>query len=410
MICQQEPPDPMRLIIPLLLLVLVGCAPIPHHLTDHYLPALEESQGWQVQPLWAHDLLPAVESGALLAPLLVDNILYAAGHEGQVRAMDAESGKLLWQRQLQGSLTSGPILHGELLLLGGDAEVIALHPHDGRELWRSRVSSEVIAAPAADFTGVAVRTGDGRLYWLDRQNGAIRWQSSQRVPSLTLRGASPPLLVGGRLLVGGSDGQLRAFNRDDGRLLWESTIALPRGRNELERIVDLDGQLVTAGGLVYVSSQQGSLAAVTLATGQILWSRDIASFTGPLVVGDTLYLTDNRGNLWALQRLTGATLWRQDALQRRLSTRPVAQGDAIVIGDSEGWLHWFDRDSGHPLARQRIGRWHEYFPRHAPYQATLDWYPLARSVHMAPVVEGRRIAAVDRRGAINLFAVTVEKP
>jgi outer membrane protein assembly factor BamB len=147
---------------------------------------------------------------------------------------------------------------------------------------------------------------------------------------------------------------LVALGLQDGRGLWEAAVALPKGRSELERMVDIDADPVLFGDTLYVAAFQGRVVAVDAESGQLRWSREISSIAGLGVDRDHVYVTDEDSVVWGLDRSTGSALWRQEALRSRALTAPTPYGDAVLVGDLEGYLHALARDDGRLLGRVRL--------------------------------------------------------
>ncbi|NNM00480.1 MAG: outer membrane protein assembly factor BamB [Gammaproteobacteria bacterium] len=290
-----------------------------------------------------------------LTPALVDGIVYAADRGGRVRAVELEDGRELWEIKLKKMLISGaPGASAEIVVVGGsEAEVVALSSSDGSELWRTTVSSEVLAPPQVSGNIVLVRSGDGKLHALNAQTGGRLWIYDRTVPILTLRGSSAPVVVRDLVVAGFDSGRLAALELNSGKALWETRIAIPSGRSDLERMVDIDSTPVVLRDTVYVASFQGQVAAVTLATGQIQWTREISSYAGLAVDNTAVYVADADSHIWALDRLTGASLWKQEALYARRITAPAVFRDYVIVGDFEGYLHWMSPVDGSFQARSR---------------------------------------------------------
>ena len=163
-------------------------------------------------------------------------------------------------------------------------------------------------------------------------------------------------MIAGDLVVAGFDsGHLAAVSLADGRLVWESQVAPPTGRTELERLADIDADPVVVDGVVYVVTYQGRIAAFDLTTGRGLWRREMSSHTGIGAGRRLLYVTDEQSHVWALERGSGSSLWRQDGLDLRQATRPVEFGQHVVVADFDGHVHWLSADDGRFVARIRIG-------------------------------------------------------
>lgn len=292
------------------------------------------------------------EPPAVLTPATAGKQIYIAEPTGRIFALAAKTGKLLWRHRIDGTISSGLGL-GEGLILGGtvDGEVFAVQADDGTLVWRRRVASEVLAAPSLGSGIVVARTVDDQLTGLDAADGREIWRFERKVPALTLRGTSSPVIADDKVLVGLANGGLVALGLFDGRLIWETQISEPEGRSELERMVDVDADPVVVGDVVYAVAYQGRLAAIELGSGRLLWTREFSSYKDLAVRGDILFVVDERGNLWALDRHSGASLWKQDKFIGRRITSPATLGDYVVVGDFEGYVHWLDNDTGRILGR-----------------------------------------------------------
>ncbi|MDX9766794.1 MAG: PQQ-binding-like beta-propeller repeat protein, partial [Ectothiorhodospiraceae bacterium] len=179
------------------------------------------------------------------------------------------------------------------------------------------------------------------------------WLAGRSTPALSLRGTGVPAIDGDRLVSGFDNGRLAAFSLARGSVYWEQPLAVGTGRSELERMVDVDGSIVVADGVVYAAAYQGRVAALTLTEGRLLWARDMSSYRGLSVDAERVYVTDAFGHVWALDRRNGGTLWQQDKLRLRGTTVPTPVGGQVVVGDYEGWLHWLAVGDGSFVARVR---------------------------------------------------------
>ncbi len=289
-----------------------------------------------------------------LRPTVVDGVLYAASHDGDVVALNVDKGRRVWSVKTRLPLSAGPEVADGLIVLGSsDGDVIALDAQKGAERWRKAVGGEVLSRPLIVNDNVIVRTVDGRVRALAAQDGVERWAHDETVPRLTLRGAAPPVLAGDRIVAAFDNGRVAALDPRTGDVLWDAVVNTPRGRTELERLADIDAPPRVAGDDVFVAGFQGRIAMLALDSGQIWWARDASSYRGFTMDEQNLYLTNADSVVSALRRTDGAVLWEQDALKRRGLTAPALDGDALVVGDFEGFLHWLDKSSGEIVARQK---------------------------------------------------------
>ena len=344
-------------------LALSGCGAVSGLLggddEDELRPAALETfqPSTRVATLWSRRATSGEGGQRLeLRPAITGDRVLVAGHDGDVAAHDLLTGDRLWETDTGVPISGGPGAGSGLVVVGGSGgEVVALASADGAIAWRATVTSEVVSAPAVGEGTVAVRTVDGKLFGLDAATGERSWVYGRTVPVLTLRGTSAPVIAGEVVVAGFDSGYLVAISLADGQLRWESQVAAPSGRTELERLADMDADPVVSDGVVYAVTFQGRITALDLDTGQLLWERDMSSHTGIGLGQRLLYVTDDRSRIWAFDRSTGSSLWRQDNLERRQVTRPVELGDYVVVGDFQGHVHWLDIDDGGFAARVRPG-------------------------------------------------------
>ena len=156
------------------------------------------------------------------------------------------------------------------------------------------------------------------------------------------------------MYIGYDDGTLVALRLEDGQRLWEQLVAEPEGRTELARMADIDGELMLDGPALFVVSYHDKVMALSTQTGQPVWTHDVGGWSGAALAPNAVLLTDKKGDIWALDRNTGNSLWKQNLLENRQLTTPVVMGDYGVVGDLEGYLHWFKLDTGDLVGRQRV--------------------------------------------------------
>jgi outer membrane protein assembly factor BamB len=337
------------------LLVMLGCdndkeVDPPAELTD--ITATRD-----VHRLWSVGLGGDAERLRLaLRPAVVDDTVYAASHDGVVVALAADSGKRLWQVKTKLPLSAGPEVGAGLVILGSsDGDIIALDASNGAERWRKAIASEILARPLVVNDLVVIRTVDGHLEALSLVDGSARWAVDEQVPRLTLRGTAPPVLAGDRIIAGFDNGKVLAVDPRNGEVLWDTIVNAPRGRTELERLADIDAPARVAGDDIFVVGFQGRVAMLARDSGQIWWARDASSYRGFAMDERNLYLTNAESVVVAMRRSDGAVQWEQDGMRRRGLTAPAIDGDALVVGDFEGYLHWLDKSTGAIVARQKTG-------------------------------------------------------
>jgi len=353
----------MRLLVAVLLslFVLQGCNwfrswgdPEP----SDPAPLVKFEETVKVKKVWSTDVGKGMgKAGIAMAPLYDNGTLYVADYKGNLTAVNAESGKKSWSIKTKQPFSGGPAVGESLLVMGTlEGTVLAFDPANGSELWSAKVSSEVLAVPGISEDVVVVRSIDGRVFGLRADTGARLWIYDHSVPLLTLRGNANILMRGSTVYVGYDDGSVAALQLSDGSLIWNQTIVSPEGRTELERLADIGIQMVIVASDLIVSSYKNRLASLAADSGRLLWFKDIASATGVQVDRTNLAISDKIGDLWMLDRRNGSTLWKIDQLTNRGLTRPAFYGELVVVGDKEGYLHWINAESGEFVARVREGK------------------------------------------------------
>ena len=353
-----RPGSGARLLWPLLLL-LGGCGlfggkdePIepPAELTS-IEPTLRISEAWEVRVGPGSELL-----GLALQPALEGGRVYAAGRDGEVHALDLETGEAQWTVETGLSLSAGPAAgHGMVVVAGSKGDIAALDIANGNPLWSATLSSEVLAKPALSASVIAVRTVDGALRGLSAENGRQLWVVERQPPRLSMRGTAGAVIAADRVVTGFDDGRIGAYELRTGEPAWENVLSVGRGRTEIERLADVDATPQVVGGDLYAVGYDGRLASLALGDGRILWAVEMSSYKDLGVDWTSVYLSDTESEVVALNRSSGGELWRQDALRMRALTAPTPFGDSVVVGDFEGWLHWLDSITGTLQARYRAG-------------------------------------------------------
>lgn len=311
----------------------------------------------KLQMIWHETDGSGVDGLALnLVPAVTNDRIIIADHDGMIQARNLLDGELLWEVETDLPISSGPVIDSDLLFVAtSKADVLALNTYTGKAVWKHRVSSEVIALPVVIGKYLIVRSADGHDFALDRASGAEVWSIQQDIPALTVRGEGAAVMVEERVIIASANGKLIALNVADGAYIWETSIAIPRGRLEIDRLTDLNGAPVLSKNTLFISSYKSGVSAVIPIDGEVLWQNKVVSATQGLSADQRyLYLSDANSDVWQLDQRNGDAHWKQTDLHQRRLSMPVVYGDYVVVGDFEGYLHWLSKTDGRLLARIEI--------------------------------------------------------
>ena len=290
-----------------------------------------------------------------LRPAASSDTVFAADHEGKVSAIDIATGKRLWSTELDVSISGGVgYAPGQVLVGSIEGEVYVLNAADGSVIWTATVSSEILASPQGNGDVVAVQTIDNKLFALDGENGDVLWQHEDDAPLLTVRGTSAPLVTERMILAGFDSGKLIAFNPENGSLIWESRLALPKGRTDLERMVDVDGAALLVDDVIYAVTYQGRLGAISRGTGRSLWFQDGSSHSSPAYSSGQVFVSEADSTVRGFSSGSGQVNWTNDQLFLRRVTGPAALAGYMAVADAEGYLHLLNTEDGSFVARTKV--------------------------------------------------------
>ena len=347
----------MRRILPIVLLALVAACSKDKD-PDRPAKLVAFPEGLKIQKVWSEKVGGTKVPMRLGLALDVEgDTVYAAGEKGDIEAFKLQTGHREWETRtkmpLGGAVGFGD---GKIVVGSTDGDVVALDARTGQRLWSTNVAAEILAAPAVSPKLVLVRGVNGKLHALAMADGHELWQQQQSVPKLSLRGTASPAIVGDVAVTGFDNGRVVATSLSDGASVWETQLQIPAGKTDIDRLADVDTRAQIIDNDIYVVGFQGKVAMMALDSGQIWWSHDTSSYRGVALDQDTVYVSTAAGEVVALKRRTGIEVWRQKGIAHRGLSGPAVAGDAIVVADFQGYVHWLDRSTGAIIGRTRAGK------------------------------------------------------
>jgi len=308
--------------------------------------------------LWDNKLVKLNTEDGLTAALLLSKQaeqLFIADTKGSLVSTDLK-GNILWKTEVKEQITAGPsVFKQNIYIATVNAKLICLSADQGKILWDTHLSSEALASFAfssnAQTDIIFVHTIDGGLNAINLINGKQLWRFSTVVPGIALRKGSTPIIAGNILVAGFANGKLFALNKEDAALLWTYNISNPKGKLDLQRMVDISADPIIKNNTVYAVSYQGNLAAIDLQSGSLVWEKEISSYSGMDIYDNILYIAAKDGRIFAIDISNGNILWTQENLIGRMLSKPIVTNEHVIVTDLDGNLHFIGKRFGQIKAR-----------------------------------------------------------
>ena len=348
----------------------------PNELTKEF------SEKFSLDKNWSLNVFKSMPSGKVRISSDDQNI-YVFDSKGEIKSI-SKNGKKTWSNKLDTNISTGITLgFNKLLLSSSDGNVFCLEKSSGEILWQYSTEGEILAPPATDGDIVAIQNIDGRVTAVDLDSGKFRWDYRSVIPNLTLRGTSEPSFYEGFLFVGFANGNLAKIEPRSGVTQWEIPITISKETSEIGRIVDIDGNFVFSGGIAFVATFQGDIAALDTRSGRFIWKEKISTANDLLSSRGKVILIDEKDQVIAYSQNNGDLEWINKDFYLRELTSPKKMKSLIVYGDFQGYLHVLDTNQGEQVARQRI----------------------SRSKIISVSVEEETVLALDSKGKLSLFTL-----
>lgn len=342
----------------LCVILLSGCSVFGKKTGNEPMELVDFDATVKLKKVWQRDVGAGQGEGFThLTPVIDGDVIYSVDHKGRVVALNRLTGKVLWQRKTKESISGGIGIEGGSLFIGNQGgELIALSTDDGSEIWRRQLSGEILSVPRSNGNVVAVQTMNGRLYALNAKTGDELWFYENSPPVLILRGTPSPIVTDTAIYAGFSNGRLMSFNPQNGLILWEQRIAIPQGRSELERMVDIHASPVLRDGILFAAAYQGRVTALARGTGSAIWAQEMSTSEDIALFENRLFLSQTDGTVTAFNAANGEVIWNNDQMLRRGLSAPQAFGDYVAVVDFKGYMHVMRQTDGEFVARVRVDR------------------------------------------------------
>lgn len=313
--------------------------------------------GTALAPVWSVSIGEGSSPRAHLSagPVIANGRVYTIDTMAVVRAFDAATGKVVWQKSLDAKGDNQHSLFGGGVSVDGDklyattgvGAVVALSAADGHQLWRVTPGGPLRGAPTVANGQVYVTSQDNQLYALKVEDGSPEWDTAATLEIAGVFGAAAPAVAQGTVVAGFSSGELNAYRYENGRAVWGDMLARTGISTSVSTLSDIDAEPVIDEGKVYAVGQGGRMAALDITTGQRLWELNIAGVATPAVAGEWVFVVTDAAKLLCIARSSGKVRWLAELPRWRNERKeekpiqwvgPVIAGDRLILASSDGRL------------------------------------------------------------------------
>ena len=332
------------------------------------------------------------------SPVVGGGQLFVMDTAGTVHAFDAQTGANRWRTSFslagdgQTSIYGGGASYadGRVYITTGLGEVAALDAANGSIVWKVKPAGPLRGSPTIAFNSIFVMTMDNQVYSLNAADGALLWNEAASSGQTGVFGVAAPAAGQGTIVSGFSTGELVAYRYENGRQLWSDALARTSLSTTVGVLTDIDADPIIDRGRVFALGQGGRLAAYELVTGQRIWELNLAGISTPAVAGDWIFTLTDDGKLLCIQRATGKVRWltqlaRFENEEKKKNpvfwTGPVLAGSRLWFANSLGQVYSAPVEDGVPSLHT----------------------DLKQPVTLAPIVAGNTLYILDDSGKVSAF-------
>ena len=317
-----------------------------------------------VRQTWSADAgTGSSSSGKLTAsPIVYDGRVYTLDAAARVSAFAATGGSAVWRADVTpdkeksekgygGGIAAD---NGRIYAATGFGTVVALEASSGKKLWEKALGVPVRASPTAAGDRVFVATTEGRFVCLNGVDGNEVW-SFRGLPEKTSIISNPsPAVEGEIVVVPYPSGEIVALRVSDGQQVWQESLARTRSASAIASMSDAARPAMDQG-IVYAVGHGGRMIATQQKTGERLWSINVPGTQTPMVAGESVFVVDTTGQLLAITRREGKIQWTTKLPGASTWSGPTLAGGYLWLASNKGQLTAVEAATGKVVSTQELG-------------------------------------------------------
>lgn len=340
-------------------------------------------------------------------PIVAGGRVFAIDTQARVHAFDAKTGAPVWdafagdnsddqhgqytQRNRRALFGGGVSIDGDkLYATNGLGDVVAMNAADGTIVWRKRPGGPLRGSPTVSNGNVYVVSQDNQIYALRQSDGNVEWTQAGTLEVSGVFGVAAPAAAQGTIVAGFSSGELNAYRYENGRVVWQDALSRSSISTSVGTVSDIDAEPVIDQGRVYAIGSGGRMVSLELVTGQRLWEINAGGISTPWLAGEWIFVLTDDARLLCLARATGKVRWAAQLPHWKSPkkkkgpiswTGPVLAGNRLITVSSEGKIAYVS-------------------PTDGTIQATVKY---GKPLSLSPVVAGSTLYLLDEEGRLTAW-------
>ncbi len=250
-------------------------------------------------------------------PVIDQEKIYTIDTTLTVKAINKNNGKKKWIKKLkkkvdetEGIISGGLAVSDKILAVTtGTGDIFALNKDNGNIIWRSKITAPIRAAPIISGNFFLVLSKDNRLYTYDLDSGNLSWTHEGLEEISTFMGSSSPVVSKGIVIVTYSSGEIYAINLSNGQVIWNDNLSKLVKKSSLENLSDIRGNAVIQNDIIYLISHNGRMVAMDLNNGKKFWESKIGGIQTPWIASNFIYVLSKDNELICLTSDRGKIVW-----------------------------------------------------------------------------------------------------
>jgi outer membrane protein assembly factor BamB len=293
------------------------------------------------------------------SPAVSGGVVFVGSTDGNLYAIDRESGALTWKFETKNRITSSPAVSDSLVYFGAyDGIFYAVDAASGQLKWKFQTGGErrfsakhihgaqpaaetmpdpwdcYLSSPVVWHGAVYFGSGDGSVYALNAASGALNW----KFKTGDVVHASPAI-ADGTLFIGSWDSYFYALDAARGKEKWRfKTGDDPNIHNQ----VGIQSSAAVVDGMVYFGCRDSNLYALDAATGKKKWAFPTNGswvIASPAVKdGKVYFATSDSGLFYELDAKSGVAIFSLKFQSWPMFSSPAVAGTTLYIGSNMGKL------------------------------------------------------------------------